>query len=96
MTDIRTQMRRDRIRALEAENARLRAEREWQPIETAPRDGTLLFLWNGKKMQRGFWDKVDCAWVLAFKTTTRRKPVHPAPTHWMPLPNPPTEKNSYD
>lgn len=36
---------REYLAKLEAENAALRAAQEWQPIETAPRDETVVLLW---------------------------------------------------
>lgn len=57
---------------------------EWQPIETAPRDGTRVLL-AGEGLVRecrwcyGDWqDPVYGEWF--FETT---------PTHWVPLPEPP-------
>lgn len=61
--------------------------RVWQAIETAPKDGTTLWVldrlysepwhyecvWNGAQWYHGFGD----AWPDA------------NPTHWMPLPAPP-------
>jgi Lar family restriction alleviation protein len=54
----------------------------WQPIETAPRDGTTVLLWNGSKpdgdqMAVGF---IAPGWRLA--------EIWGA-THWQPLPSPP-------
>lgn len=31
---------------------------KWQPIETAPKDGTPILLWDGE-MHEGFWDEID-------------------------------------
>ena len=53
---------------------------EWQPIETAPKDGTDVLVWCGGAMfiacmevGRWFFDRTDYS-------------VKPLPTHWMPLP----------
>lgn len=63
---------------------------DWQPIETAPRDGTLVLLYsikpsrkNRPQMQVGYCHigLGGDVWV------TGGWPVRP--THWMPLPDPP-------
>ena len=63
------------------EITRLRAElaaRDWQPIETAPKDvaDVLLFCENSGERVVGFW-------------STRHVPIWGKPSHWMPLPSPP-------
>lgn len=68
----------------------------WQPIETAPKDGTPVLGWDGDCMTTvqwwwpsigtpadGYWDLV-CAGMYASDGEW-------APTHWMPLPPPPAE-----
>jgi len=72
---------------------------EWQPIETAPKDGTSIILYepNRKKVQIGKWDNDRWAkkprpyWAMVSgysdKTYERMFP----PTHWQPLPPSPTE-----
>lgn len=63
-----------------------RAKRTWQPIETAPKDGTMvLACWAGSGIHPivSRWLKNSERWTHPFN-----KPVNP-PTHWMPLPEPP-------
>lgn len=74
------------------------ARMQWQPIETAPKDGSYLLVSNGHGV-----------WVARFKSVYQSgwKPPSPwqsmmlnhahipsakrngSPTHWMPLPTPP-------
>lgn len=58
----------------------------WQPIESAPKDGTRLILWCEYGCVLGFAHRTPktrrLSWRLIFSTTIR-------PTHWMPLPEPP-------
>lgn len=64
---------------------------EWQPIETAPRDGAEIdlsvlskdgvrFRAPGVVWKSGVWRNVAERWVLWDDVI---------PTHWMPLPEPP-------
>ena len=73
----------------------------WQPIETAPRDGTEILMTNGVDVSSGQWlseyggtydqegapngDGCDARW------TDWTGGMQPDPTHWMPLPPPPIE-----
>lgn len=66
----------------------------WQPIETAPKDGTpVLLLWfdaetGAAPMHRvGFWHSREQAWCDTHRVLHNQ---HSHPTHWMPLPSPPT------
>ena len=73
---------------------------KWQPIETAPKDGSKVLLWDSDErkygvsawlsQEREHWDQVNA--------TTRKRRVEVwgywpdidfCPTHWMPLPEPP-------
>lgn len=66
-------------------------EPEWQPIETAPRDGTLVLLYVGRFAVDGFyllhWEPkagAAGAWV-----DDSGRGLVGEPTHWMSLPEPP-------
>ena len=65
---------------------------QWQPIESAPNDGTRVLLWAAK------WDsqpilgwKEEGGWADDGHPTSY---IEPPPTHWMSLPLPPTQPNS--
>lgn len=67
--------------------------REWQPIETAPKDGSPMMLWhvNWKCPISCVWDRVngvnnDFPWREI--TCSNRWPMQSF-THWMPLIDPP-------
>ena len=60
----------------------------WQPVETAPRAEWVL-VWRPASNVR------DAAWCLlppgpGFWTEGHGGPLDPPPTHWMPLPKPPS------
>ncbi len=65
---------------------KLAAERDWQPIATAPKDETqILIWWEGDEfMNIGYWeDGKHGGW---HSTEGER---FESPTHWQPLPAPP-------
>lgn len=76
---------------------------EWKPIETAPKDGTLIDVWlgdaskddllfycheNSKRSINWYWKNGK------FRPHTSAKNIAPVfiiPTHWMPSPEPPND-----
>jgi hypothetical protein len=87
-----------------AERDRLREALQWQPIETAPRDGCDVWLGRLGRMEIGFWGKIPStgprggkrtkqAWVSLSGPTPYEGDfeVDFIPTHWMPLPDPPKQ-----
>lgn len=67
----------------------------WRPIETAPKDGTYLILVDCDLVTIGKWMNSDAlrdeSWVGFDSIQSLHKTCVIAPTHWMPLPEPPTE-----
>lgn len=77
----------------------------WQPIETAPKDGTAILLTNGKDVAEGHWffeeggttEHRDLDGRYIGQTESDGYDgwmdwdggMQPDPTHWMPLPAPP-------
>lgn len=55
----------------------------WQPIETVPKDDTVVIMTDGEKQWVGWTDgefwSVETTWPVS-ETMNRE------PTHWMPLP----------
>lgn len=82
------------------------AAQEWQPIETAPKDGTEILLTNGKTVAEGQWcdeepyireyRDADGRWIDQQESDGFEGwmdwsgGMKPDPTHWMPLPPAPT------
>jgi hypothetical protein len=66
---------------------------EWQPIETAPKDGSnVLVIEAGNSVPVvAYWDNdMDGGWWGYWQT----EQLNPhKPTHWMPLPAPPVAGN---
>jgi len=80
--------------ALRAEVERLR---EWQPIETAPKDGTPLVLIGLYPDGKSWSDQYQCWWQYdPHADGTWVRWVHnidrTPPTHWRPLPAPPAQE----
>lgn len=83
----RYMLMRQRAEQAEARVKELEAEREWQPISTAPKDGTLIILFvpGLQGVCPGRWlCNADEGWWSSYGRTAN-------PTHWMPLPTAPKE-----
>jgi hypothetical protein len=63
---------------------------QWQPIETAPKNGTSLILGAiGEKAVLGFWSQRRTYWLRLGAQVGAQAEDRIYPTHWMPLPDPP-------
>ena len=69
------------------------SERGWQPIDTAPKDGTALLLLYVPELE-GAIPQFVAGWVNEFETWGNGaiQYWHRQPTHWQPLPDPPREE----
>lgn len=82
--------------AIADEKEKAEAERDaarWQPIETAPKDGTLVDLWAGERIADCAWNVPSNCWAERSVSSFSGRPywaVVNNPTHWMPLPAAPT------
>lgn len=82
----------DELDAARAEIERLRAEREWRDIASAPRDSwgpnVLISGWlvpgKTKYVEESYWVGLTVGGYWSSHKTT-------PPTHWQPLPPPPTQ-----
>ena len=61
---------------------------EWQPIETAPKGETIL-LWNGEFVASGAYEPSPVDGFLMHRARDHDWGCDD-PTHWMPLPKPPS------
>jgi hypothetical protein len=68
----------------------------WHPIETAPKDGTHILVWNGETQTTVYWDTklyikrwrlVESGWGEEIDDSFDDF------THWQPLMDPPKEEN---
>lgn len=66
---------------------------DWQPIETAPKNGTHVLLYHkGGSIASGRWGKPFHMWLSSYRPSDTECDLEtPQPTHWMPLPPPPKE-----
>lgn len=62
----------------------------WQPMETAPRDGTSVLVCTPRTMHVVYWIEKDIEYWHVTDNKHGPFPLRgPSPTHWMPLPEPP-------
>ena len=66
---------------------------EWQPIATAPKDGSGILIVAGGLVFEAFWDYMHDVnvWRYANMTDDQSLSEIIEPTHWMPLPTPPVD-----
>ncbi len=65
---------------------------EWQPIETAPKDGTHVLLYRSGEyasLHEGYWKLSHFGGSHAWGGAGWTFAGFDQPTHWMPLPAPP-------
>ena len=74
----------------------------WQPIDTAPKDGTPILGWDGEHIAICYWyqyklqslfrsRRVSGGWYLSTTGGMQEDSGSWLPTHWQPLPAPPTD-----
>jgi hypothetical protein len=58
---------------------------QWQPIESAPKDGTVFYINHPRGIRRAWWASDR----LYYEAPGRGEMVDDVIAHWMPLPEPP-------
>lgn len=83
-----------RISELKRERDEAREERAWRPIESAPRDGNFIDIWDGYKRITDAWFSVKLDAFVHDSLPDMNGDVYDQkihqPTNWMTLPKPPT------
>lgn len=67
---------------------------EWQPIETAPKDGKYYLLYKNGRINNARWRDGTWGgegWCYEMAENIANGHTKNMPTHWMPLPEPPVE-----
>ena len=87
-----------RMAELESENEALRrklASFQWQPIETAPKDGANVLVFDSQcGVQVGYLRYFNLHWNISPQWCSSFGEVRLHPHHWMPLPAPPKEADN--
>lgn len=63
----------------------------WSPMDTAPKDGTEVIVYDAGAVFVAHWRDSD-EWNVDGWYDHGGCFLSPSPTHWMPLPDPPTWK----
>lgn len=81
----------DALARLGRELAELQQATRWQPIETAPRDGTFVLL-SGRDLPvwQGSWVGTSGRYAINGWTRFNSVDINWNQTHWKPLPEPPS------
>lgn len=68
---------------------------EWQPIDTAPKDGTVVDLWVRDEVTGDSYREPRCSWTYLIDGWWTHRGIHSlvmlklTPLYWMPEPDPP-------
>lgn len=65
---------------------------EWRPIETAPKDGSLILGYFADGETAWHFDRLVCRWISDLEMWSAKGVSGLQPTHWQPLPEPPKEQ----
>lgn len=68
-------------------NSRTALTPQWQPIETAPKDGTEILAWDGRGQATIHWS--DGRWSLVYAGWRAEDGDFDGAISWQPLPAPP-------
>lgn len=63
----------------------------WQPIETAPKDGTAFLVWDGWQICIASYVNLKYLAIRAPQQDNRRRSEFYS---WLPIPNPPEDDNA--
>lgn len=63
----------------------------WRPIETAPKDGTEILIWDNANVSAVSYSEY-VGWTDNLGDFGTQYNSYPLATHWMPLPSPPGSK----
>ncbi|HEX7324286.1 MAG TPA: hypothetical protein VF292_02890 [Rhodanobacteraceae bacterium] len=92
----------DRAEAVEAKVATLtqqpaEAQPAWRDIATAPKDGTVIWAFNGEQGRMRWIEGAEYAlWIYDDELLSDACPEPDQPTHWMPLPVEPAPPGNSD
>ena len=70
---------------------------KWKPIDTAPKDGTLILTYSKNcraEYAVSYWCEYDEEWLTDFRQKGAEQQV--GAEYWMPLPKPPKEMNEHE
>jgi len=66
---------------------------EWMPIETAPRDGRRILIFSDGAMHVAGYKSHRILFEI-LSDDAGSMICNPPPSHWMPLPSPPTDRRT--
>lgn len=62
---------------------------KWMPIESAPKDGGVILVAEYGDVKMAEWSRTFSYWLGPYDASGDPEVMYP--THWMPIPEPPSE-----